>query len=237
MTGGSRERRGTQQRFSGSERGGHDIKCDVVATRDSRQTKMLIQLRIRNFRGFRNHVLPLRRATLVVGRNNAGKSTVVEALRLVSIVTTRFRSLGYREAPDWGEIPKREYGVRPSLKGIDLNFETLFHRYGDPPAVVEATFDNNTSIVVYVGGEDRVHAVVFDDRGRPVRTKAAALRLDLPEVEILPQIGPLDAKELVLSEDYVRRSDSSPLFSKHFRNQLRVFSDRVERFKSIVNGT
>ncbi|MGH9241928.1 MAG: AAA family ATPase, partial [Vicinamibacterales bacterium] len=77
---------------------------------------VLTQLKIRNFRGFRNHTLPMRRATLVVGRNNAGKSTVVEALRLLSIVTTRFKALGYHEGPDWGQIPKREYGVRPSLK-------------------------------------------------------------------------------------------------------------------------
>lgn len=198
---------------------------------------MLKQLRIRNFRGFRSHVLPLRRTTLVVGRNNAGKSTVVEALRLLSIVTTRFRALGYHEGPDWGDIPRREYGVRPSLKGLDLNFATLFHRYGDPPAVIDATFDNDTSVRIYVGGEEKVHGVVFDEHGRPIKTKAAALRLDVPVVEILPQIGPLDSTEVVLTEEYVRRSDSSPLFSRHFRNQLRVFADRVPRFKSIVEET
>ena len=44
MTGGSRERRGTQQRFSGSERGGHDIKCDVVATRGATVRRTLPRL-------------------------------------------------------------------------------------------------------------------------------------------------------------------------------------------------
>jgi hypothetical protein len=198
---------------------------------------MLKQLRIRNFRGFRNHVLPLRRTTLMVGRNNAGKSTVVEALRLLSVVTTRFRALGYHEGPDWGGIPKREYGVRPSLKGLEINFTALFHRYGEPPAVIDATFDNDTSVRIYVGGEDQVHAVVFDDSGHAVKTKAAALRLDLPVVEILPQIGPLDAVEVILNEEYVRRTDSSRLFSKHFRNQLRYFPDRIPPFKEIVEET
>src|SRR5262249_23268922 len=41
----------------------------------------------------------------------------------------------------------------------------------------------------------------------------------------------------LLSEDYVKRTDSSRLFSRHFRNQLRVFSDRVARFKAIVEDT
>ena len=127
--------------------------------------------------------------------------------------------------------------MRPSLKGLEINFTALFHRYGEPPAVIDATFDNETSVRIYVGGEDQVHAVVFDDRGHAVKTKAAALRLDLPVVEILPQIGPLDTAEVILNEDYVRRTDSSRLFSKHFRNQLRYFPDRVPLFKEIVEET
>jgi len=72
---------------------------------------MLLELRLKNFRSFEDHVVPLRPTTLVVGRNNAGKSSLVEALRLLSLVTTRFRALGYHEGPVWGGIPKRDYGV------------------------------------------------------------------------------------------------------------------------------
>ena len=107
---------------------------------------MLVELRLKNFRGFNDHTAPLRPTTLIVGRNNAGKSSVVEALRLLSLVTTRFRGLGYHDAPDWGNIPKRESGIRPSLSGVEINFGTLFHRYGDPPAVIEATFSNRITI-------------------------------------------------------------------------------------------
>jgi hypothetical protein len=158
--------------------------------------------------------------TLIVGRNNAGKSSLVEALRLLSIVTTRFRALGYREGPSWGGIPKRDHGVRPSLKGLEINFPTLFFRYSEPPAIIEATFSNQTGVRIYVGGEDQVHAVILDSKGRAIKTKGAALKLELPTVEILPQIGPLEPTETILSEEYVRRAASSSLASKHFRNQL-----------------
>jgi hypothetical protein len=198
---------------------------------------MLTRLRIRNFRGFRDHTLPLRGTTLVVGRNNAGKSSIVEALRLVSIVTTRFGALGFRPGPDWGGIPKREHGVSPSLKGLELNVGTLFHHYGEPPAVIDATFANLTAIRIYIGAEDQVHAVVFDPGGQPVKTKAAALRADLPVVEILPQIAPLETTEVILTEEYVRRTISSGLFSRHFRNQLWIFSDRLPAFKAITEQT
>jgi len=198
---------------------------------------MLTQPRLRNFRGFRDHILPFRRTTLLIGRNNAGKSSIVEALRLVSLVTTRFRVLGYYPGPRWGEIPQREYGVRPSLKGLELNVGTLFHQYGEPPAIIDATFENLTAVRIYIGVEDQVHAVVFDSGGQPVKTKAKALRADLPVVEILPQIGPLDAAEVILTEDYVRRTLSSGLFSRHFRNQLLIFSDRLGPFRAIIEQT
>lgn len=54
---------------------------------------MLKTLRLRNFRAFADHTVPLKKLTLLVGENNAGKSTVVEALRLIAIITHRYRRL------------------------------------------------------------------------------------------------------------------------------------------------
>ncbi|MEO1333139.1 MAG: AAA family ATPase [Myxococcota bacterium] len=48
---------------------------------------MLTELHLRNYRCFREHKLSFKDLTIVVGGNNAGKSTVVEALRLVAMVT------------------------------------------------------------------------------------------------------------------------------------------------------
>jgi predicted ATP-dependent endonuclease of OLD family len=198
---------------------------------------VLTELRLKNFRGFEDHAIPLRPTSLIVGRNNAGKSSVVEALRLLSLVTRRFRTVGYHPAPSWGNIPRREYGIRPSLTGLEINFSTLFYRYNHPPAVIEATFANRTAVRIYIGGQDKIHAVILDAKGGIIQGKNAAIKLDLPTVEILPQIGPLQETETVLSQDYIRSAVSSHLASWHFRNQLRVFSEQVPRFRSMVEDT
>ena len=52
------------------------------------------KVRLRNFRGFDDHVVPLRDLTIIVGENNAGKSTIVEALRLAALAVNRFRRGG-----------------------------------------------------------------------------------------------------------------------------------------------
>src|SRR5690606_28610528 len=111
---------------------------------------MLRQLKLANFRGFRTHTLPFRHLAIVVGKNNAGKSTIVEALRLIAVVTARYRNLPYKYPPSWTGLPRRSVGVSPSLKGLGLSFASLFHRYADPPAFVTAEFADGSEVVLYI---------------------------------------------------------------------------------------
>src|SRR5262249_33478892 len=162
--------------------------------------------------------IPLRDRTVIVGRNNAGKSTIVEALHLVSIIVERYKSLTYSPAPRWLDVPKITRGVTPSLDNQAFSFEKVFHRYNDPPAVVTAKFSNSTTMTVYVGPENAVYAVLRDSRRKIATSKAEALALQLPTIGILPWVGPVRSSERVLDPDYVRHCVSSILDPLHFRN-------------------
>jgi AAA15 family ATPase/GTPase len=107
---------------------------------------MIEHLRLQNFRGFRDHHLPLARMTVLVGQNNAGKTTIVEALRLLSMVTLRYRSLTFTPPPPDTDLPRRFIGVSPSLKNVEINFKTIFNHYADPPSILTATFTNGASV-------------------------------------------------------------------------------------------
>ena len=133
---------------------------------------MLTKLTLRNFRGFERHELPLREVTIVVGRNNAGKSTVVEALRLISIVVSRYRRLPFHPGPDWCPAGRASYGVRPSLRNTEINFQGMFNHYSDPPGVITAEFGGGQSVTVYIADEERFHAVIRDEKGRLVKSRA-----------------------------------------------------------------
>jgi len=108
-------------------------------------------LLLQNFRGFEDHKIPFHSGTaVIVGRNNAGKSTIVEALRLVSLIT-RYQRLDFCSVPHWLDRPKREKGVKPSIRNLDLSLESAFHRYRDPPAIVACTFETGQSVTIYIG--------------------------------------------------------------------------------------
>ena len=199
---------------------------------------MLSTLRLVNFRCFTDHEIDFQRLSVIVGANNAGKTTIAEALRLVSVVTSRYATLNYHDPPEWLEVPRRLRGCRPSIEGLQIRSDTLFHRYGDPPAQITATFPSVATLDIYIGPQAQLHAVITTDSGEVIRTKGRALKVELPLVNILPQIGPLQRFEQLLDPDYVRRSQSSHLAPLHFRNQLKLAKKSVwNSFKAIVEDT
>jgi energy-coupling factor transporter ATP-binding protein EcfA2 len=198
---------------------------------------MLAQLTLRNFRGFEYHEIPFRDRTIIVGKNNAGKSTIVEALRLVSIVVSRYRNLSFHPGPEWTGAGRAAYGVRPSLKNMEITFEGMFHRYADPPASITAHFQTGQTVCVYVADDERMHAVLRTADGKLIKTRQAAIEANLPSVSIMPQVAPVQKKEAILSEDYVRSAMSSALAPLHFRNQLAVRYDLFPEFCRIVAET
>lgn len=199
---------------------------------------MLVSLTLKNFRGFDSHTVHFTKKVLLVGKNNAGKSTCVEALRLVSLVTERLGSLAWRSPRSGYDIPTSQKGVSPSLDDIVIHKECLFHRYSEPPALVTACFSNGTGIEVHVGSDLVIHAIIRDAHGRVIKSRPAALAAGIPRVSILPQIGPLSEEEKRLSDDHVRRNYLTSLASLHFRNQLRLSPpDLYEDFCTRVTRT
>lgn len=199
---------------------------------------MINELRIQNFRCFENHLIPFHpNTTIIVGRNNAGKSTIVEALRLVSIIVTRYQSLNYHDVPDWLDLPKRMRGVSPDIGGMEFNLESTFYQYAGPPAIITASFNNGTSVSIYLGLQNGIHAVVSNTHGSPIKSRAEAYRCSLPRVSIMPQVAPVARNEPLLTAEYVRRAMSSPLAPLHFRNQLKILYELFPSFQQTAEET
>jgi len=199
---------------------------------------MLSELILENYRCFERSSIPLKRLTIIVGANNAGKSTVVEALRLVSLVVNRLGHLPIHSVPDWLDLSKAYRGVRPSLEGQSLKFRGVFHQYNDPPAKITARFDNGCAVEVYLGLDGRLHAVYLEKNGRVASTQAQVAGLGIGRIAILPQIGPLKDDETILTREYVRKALDSNLASIHFRNQINLLYDSAfTRFKELAETT
>lgn len=204
---------------------------------------MITEVQLRNFKCFPNHIVPFKPNTIIVGENNAGKSTIIEALRILSVLTSKYENLNYINIPEWLEKKPDGYrGVVPSLKDYELYFDdSIFYQYRSPPehppAEIRVSFENGCAVEIYIGGEGKIYCVIYNSKGNIIRNKREAKNLTLPKVLILPQITPLLKEEILLSKDYVIKHISTRLSSRHFRNQLVLYPERFERFKSLVELT
>ena len=77
---------------------------------------MIKRLTITNFRCYKNSTIFFEGTSILVGRNNAGKSTLIEALKIISVITRKYKTLRFVAPPDWVKECV-DFGVSP---GDDL---------------------------------------------------------------------------------------------------------------------
>jgi energy-coupling factor transporter ATP-binding protein EcfA2 len=198
---------------------------------------MIKNLSLTNFRCYDEHEVPFNEISIIVGKNNAGKSTLIEALRLVSLVSKRILNSSFKSPPDWTNLPHRSIGITPSLGKIEFSTKNIIYQFGTPPAIITATFENNELIKIYLSESGELFAYAKDSKGHFVKSSDAAKKLEQAQINILPQIGPLIEEERVLDVDYVKSRLLSNLVSRHFRNQLSYFNEYYDRFKELSEET
>ncbi len=199
---------------------------------------MLSKLHLKNYRGFKDHTITFKEVSIVVGQNNAGKSTIIEALRLVSIVSNRARSLIYRDIPEWLDAPVGNRCVSPSLRGIDFDFRNLSHQYEDPPSVIVASFDSGEEISIYLNSEEEeLCAILYRAGRRVVTSRSDALKLENQQIQIMPPVGTIAKQEKRLNDEYVQANLNTNLSALHFRNQLRLYPELLPQFQELTENS
>lgn len=197
---------------------------------------MIKKLTVKNFRCFENTTVVFQDVSILVGRNNAGKSTLIEALKIISTVVRKYRNLSFIRPPEW-VTNESDNGVSPSMENQNISDKGIFNMYGNPPAVIEAFFSNGCSIRAYIGERLSIFALLVGKDGVPVRSVREARQLAFPPVEVLPQISALMENEKVISRSTVVQNRNTRLTSRNFRNQLYYCEDKYSHFKELVEST
>ncbi|WP_207421808.1 ATP-dependent nuclease [Desertivirga brevis] len=198
---------------------------------------MLKKFTLENFRCFHKTEITFRELSIIVGKNNAGKSTIIEALRILSLVVNKARSTHYLKSPEWLGFDDDVLGIQPSIKNLDISSQNIFHMYGDPPAKIFAEFDDGLKVQIFVGDGAELFATLTAADGKPIESKKFASHVGLQEINILPQITPLLKHESVIREETVQRNLATNLSSRHFRNQLNYYPKAFQRFKDLSEKT
>lgn len=185
-------------------------------------------LRLRSFKGFEDFTINFGDFSVLIGPNNAGKSTIIEGLRAAAAM---LRTAGRRR----GSTPRTHRdGLFPthsiSTESVLSQHENLRHEF----------HQDETSFELRLAGSHILRAVwpPDDDSEGPFFYVAAKddvpisslryIRENYPAPYIVPVLGPIEQNEPVLTEDYVLQNRTTRLASRHFRNHLLILSNSYE---------
>lgn len=180
---------------------------------------MLEKIQFINYKCFENAKIPLRDITIAVGKNNAGKSTMIEGLRLLSLAIKSGSKQTYKDLPSIFQ-QRNKKSKKLKLDSLKIDLRTVSHFYKeDTISKIIGYFNDKNKIEIYIS-DDVAYACYYDKLGRNIKSANKFLASTFSRVEILPQIGLIKEEERQLAGSTIVNGRDTYLSSRHFRNEI-----------------
>jgi ABC-type multidrug transport system ATPase subunit len=194
----------------------------------------ITSVRFSRYKAFRDFSLALDRVNILVGPNNAGKSTAIGAFRILAEGIRRARA----KAPTIVEGPHGQTrGHSLSLANIPIAKENIFHNYqDDKPAVVSFRLSTADSLLLFFPERGACN-LLWETSGRPI-TSPAGFKARFPiEVGLVPILGPVEHEEQLFQKEAAREALLSHRASRNFRNIWHHYPEAFDDFRDLVRST
>ncbi|WP_078618644.1 ATP-dependent nuclease [Streptomyces microflavus] len=182
---------------------------------------MLKKLTLSHFKGFSRFDIQFGKQSVLVGPNNAGKSTIISALRLAAEQVNHARRRNSTDRFVLDGNPWARGHILSSAIGNPSGFigENIRHEFREAESRMTLTF-NSGAALKSVWPVDELPYFCLQNPDSSFVTTAAAARAISPVIGVVPTLTPVQHREAVLTEKHVRENQSTRLASSHFRNQL-----------------
>lgn len=194
----------------------------------------ITSIRFRNYKAFRDYSISLNPFNVLVGPNNAGKSTVLGAIRILSegLRRARAKSSDLIDGPKGHQV--RAYPVR--LDGLPISTENVFHNYDEStPASVEFRLSNSNSLILYFPERGQCYMIPTSDHF--IRSPSDFRKHFNLEIAFVPVLGPVDHNEPIYQKEAARQALLSYGASRNFRNIWHHFPEGFAEFRKTIQET
>jgi hypothetical protein len=189
---------------------------------------LIIDLQLTNFRKFTSFHLRIRKGNILVGPNNAGKSSVLDAFRLLEACYRHSRTRN----PSLIQIEGRNvfYGYEIPDTVLPFSLANIACNYSGEDAILDFEHSNKTHAYIRLN-PDRPTKFYLDVGGRP--STSSKFRRAFPiDLIIIPTLAPLEAEEVWVRDETVQRNATTRLASRVLRNiWLRRTDDEFDDFR------
>jgi hypothetical protein len=185
-----------------------------------------------DYKAFSHFTLSARTRNIIVGPNNAGKSTLLDAFRIALDALKYARRHSAVRKSHGSDGVCSTYFVPESVVQTDLR--ACVHNFDDGHARIQITLDNLSIFTLKIPNGGQIECYLKSDEA--AQTAAKYLRDKFPlDLVVVPTLSPLEQNEEKVTEETVEKNQFSRLASRNFRNYWLHQSDEVfDEFSELV---
>jgi hypothetical protein len=193
----------------------------------------VVSVRFHNYKAFGDFQIRLKETNILVGPNNAGKSTLVGAFRALAVALRRMKG----RKPDVVEGPNgKRYGIIVPPESLPISTENVHTNYTDDDALITFVLSNGNDLQLYFPG-DRSCLLLAETHNVPLLS-ASAFQAAFPiEISVVPVLGPVEDREELVQEETVQRNLATHRASRNFRSYWYHFPNGFEEFAKLIKQT
>lgn len=188
-----------------------------------------------NYKSFSQFSVTLTQFNILVGPNNAGKSTVIGSLKILSegIRKARARKPTLIKCPKGNHI----YGYQIDLSQVPIATENVFHNYDDDtPAIIKFRLSDGAFLQVFFPQRGECFMNYESDK-RIILSPADFKKYVEVEIGYVPILGPVDHTEPLYQREAARLALLSHTASRNFRNIWYHYPNDFDAFRELILQT
>jgi energy-coupling factor transporter ATP-binding protein EcfA2 len=190
--------------------------------------------RFQNFRGLRDYSVSLREMNVLVGPNNAGKSSILDGFRTLASAVRHAK----RRNPTLLSVNRETfYGWEVPPSTLPISLANVHSDYDDTAGTtIVFTVPNGNKLQLAFYESSRCILTVIEE-GPPTRS-AGAFKSRFPlDLVSFPTLGPLEEEEQLRSPEYVEQNRGTRRAHRLFRNIWHQDEEKFGEFQALLART
>jgi energy-coupling factor transporter ATP-binding protein EcfA2 len=193
----------------------------------------LRSIKFHNFKRFKNFSISLKNANVLVGPNNAGKSSVLDSLRvLYGAYRYAARLKPHIIRTDEGD----QYGYEVPESSIPIDIARVTRNFNSDVSELEFHHENGSVLKIHFLSDSLTKLWIVGSGTQLYNGSSYFSRFPV-DIIIVPTLAPFDDNETYLSDQVVARERSTRLSSRHFRNIWLRDAVDFPQFQELIERT
>ncbi|MEK7148675.1 MAG: AAA family ATPase [Patescibacteria group bacterium] len=186
-----------------------------------------------HYKALLNFTVNLSDFDVLVGPNNAGKSTILGALRILS---EGLRKANAKKAERVDMDGAQTWGYFLDLEEVPVSLENVFYNYDESqPAKITFHLENDNRLILFFPA--RGVCFLVPDGVVGVNSPTTFRRSFPIDIKLIPVLGPVEHQEGIYKREAARKALLTHRASRNFRNIWYHYPEGFEDFREMIKNT